>query len=442
MENHPTTVSYHLEASKFPWNIAPGKTVEAWGFNGQLPGPVLKAKKGDTLVVRIKNTLPEPTIVHWHGIRLPAAMDGTGDVQKPIGPGETFEYRFVVPDAGTFWYHSHANETVQMERGMYGALIVEDAGDPVFDQERVLMFDDMKLTADHQFTVPGGRLDRWGESHFGREGDTFLINGSETPVLGMAAGQMERWRLINASSARYIRLSIGGKPFRMIGTDGGLLETPRTITDYLLAPGERIDAAVGPFAAGETLSIESLPYKGSHGKIRAGEHYGTVSVGPRQISRAFLPEQLRTIEPLAAQDAPATRKLKISLGLSLQNGADFQFNRTRHGLDQPVRVGELQIWEVNNSTLMHHPFHLHGFFFQVLEVDGKMPEYRAWKDTFNIAPSSKIKIAWMPDNRPGMWMYHCHVLEHHTAGMMANFEVVDPEQPAGQANHRHVNHCH
>ncbi len=439
MENNPTVVMYDLEAGEFGWNIAPGKTVGAWGFNRQVPGPVLKAKKGDTLVVRVKNNLPEPTIVHWHGIRLPAAMDGTGDVQKPIQPGEVFEYRFVVPDAGTFWYHSHANETVQMERGMYGALIVEDDADPVFDQERVLMFDDMKLTADNQFTEPGGLMGRWNESHFGREGDTMLINGKETPVLEMAAGQVERWRFINASSARYIQLSIGGQPFRMIGTDGGLLETPRTITEYLLAPGERIDAAVGPFSEGETISIESLPYKGNHGKMREGEHYGTVRIGQAIPSKAFLPEQLRNIESLAAQDAPVTRKMKITLGMSLKNGFDFQFNRKRHAMDQPVRVGELQIWEVNNRTLMHHPFHLHGFFFQVLEVDGKAPEYQAWKDTFNIAPRSTIKIAWMPDNRPGMWMYHCHVLEHHAAGMMAGFEVVDGSQPA---RHQHHNHHH
>src|SRR5207237_9857118 len=119
-------IEYLLEANEFNWDIAPGKTVKAWGFNNQLPGPVLKAKKGDTLIVKVKNNLQEPTVIHWHGIRLPASMDGTGVVQEPIQPGKEFEYRFVVPDAGTFWYHSHYNETVQMEKGMYGALIVED----------------------------------------------------------------------------------------------------------------------------------------------------------------------------------------------------------------------------------------------------------------------------------------------------------------------------
>ena len=154
MQSQSKTVEYLLEASEFNWEIAPGKTVKAWGFNNQLPGPILKAKQGETLVVKVKNNLTEPTIIHWHGIRLPASMDGTGGVQKPIEPGEEFEYRFVVPDAGTFWYHSHHNETVQLEKGMYGALIVEDITDPLFDGEKVIMIDDMKLTDDFEFTEP------------------------------------------------------------------------------------------------------------------------------------------------------------------------------------------------------------------------------------------------------------------------------------------------
>ncbi len=442
MEAIPITVQYHLEASEFGWEIAPGKTVPAWGFNLQVPGPVLKAKKGDTLVVRVKNSLREPTIVHWHGIRLPAAMDGTGDVQKPIQPGEEFEYSFVVPDAGTFWYHSHANETVQMERGMYGALIVEDDSDPVFDRERVLVLDDMKLTADHDFTQPGWFVERWVESHMGREGNTMLLNGREMPVLDMAAGQLERWRFINASNARYILLSLGGKPFRMIGTDGGLLEAPRTLTEFLLSPGERIDVAAGPFAEGETFSIQSLPFLGSHDSKKNLETYATVQIGQAKPTRAFLPEKMRTIEALATQDATATRTIEFSLGLSLDKGADFLVNRKRHGLDQPVKVGELQVWEINNRTLMHHPFHLHGFFFQVLELNGQAPEYMAWKDVFNIPPTGTLKIAWMPDNRPGRWMYHCHVLEHHATGMMASFEVIDGSEPIGKVPLEHVGHCH
>ena len=112
----------------------------------------------------------------------------------------------------------------------------------------------------------------------------------------------------------------------------------------------------------------------------------------------------------------------------MKDGVNFLVNDDVHVNDKPVKVGELQIWEVSNTSLMDHPFHLHGFFFQVIEENGKAPEYIAWKDTVNLPPRSKIKIAWMPDNRPGTWMYHCHILEHHAAGMMAHFQVVGKDE--------------
>jgi FtsP/CotA-like multicopper oxidase with cupredoxin domain len=121
--------------------------------------------------------------------------------------------------------------------------------------------------------------------------------------------------------------------------------------------------------------------------------------------------------------------VKVSVDPSLKHIIDFRVNNKMHGMDEPVMVGDLQVWEVSNTSLMDHPFHLHGFFFQVLEENGKAPAYKAWKDTYNLKPRTKIKIAWMPDNRPGKWMYHCHIIEHHAAGMMANFEVINTLNP-------------
>lgn len=425
MKNQPKEVVYNLEASKFNWDIAPGKTIEAWGYNKQLPGPELKANVGDTLVVRLTNHLEEPTLIHWHGLRIPAAMDGTDVVQKPLAPGEVFEYRFVLPDAGTFWYHSHANETVQMERGMYGSLIVEDPTDPVFDGEKVLMIDDMKLDLENEFTKPGWLVPHIMERHDGREGDTLLINGKENSVLDIAAGQTERWRIINSSSARYFTLYLGGKEFEIIGTDGGLLEHARSLTEVLITPGERVDIAVGPFEEAETILLESLRYSRSTFLRPKRQQFASIKVGVPKASIAYLPETLRVIEPLAGQDAEITRKVRLSVGPSLTDGMDFLINGEVHVHDKPVKVGELQIWEISNTSLMDHPFHLHGFFFQVIEDNGKRPEYVAWKDTINLPPRSKLKIAWMPDNRPGRWMYHCHIIEHHAAGMMAHFELVN-----------------
>ena len=433
---------YQLTASEFEWKTSEQRTITAWGLNNSVPGPVLKAKKGDEMVIRVTNDLPEATVIHWHGIRLPAAMDGTDSVQKPIEPGEDFEYRFTVPDAGTFWYHSHFNETEQMERGMYGALVVEDELDPVFDDEKIFVIDDIKLDRNNEFRK-GNAMQRWIERHDGRQGDIILINGIENPVINMNAGQTERWRFINASSARYVRLSLGGKTFRIIGTDGGLIESPVDVTEVMLIPGERIDIAVGPFSENEVFSIDSLKYNRMTFLRPRNAQMATVQVGASRPSIAALPNNLRKIESLASQDAATNRKIKFSVGASLKHGIDFLVNGETHNNDKPVYVDELQVWEISNTSLMDHPFHLHGYFFQVIEENGKAPGYKAWKDTYNLKPKSKIKIAWLPDNRPGMWMYHCHILEHHEAGMMGHFEVIDPVKgPAKHVHHHHHMHHH
>jgi len=433
----PKEVIYELTASSFEWEISKAKTVQAWGFNRQVPGPTIRANKGDTLVVKVKNELEEPTIIHWHGIRLESSMDGTGEVQQPIQPGEEFEYRFTVPDAGTFWYHSHHNETIQVERGMYGALIVEEETEIQVDDERVFMIDDMKLNDKNEFKR-GNFFQRWAERHDGREGATLLINGKEMPYIQMHAGQTERWRFINSSSARYFLLHLEGRPFRIIGTDGGLIEKPIEATRVLLTPGERLEILVGPFKEEDSFFIESLPYNRMTFLKPKKQPFARVLVGKEKPSVASVPEKIRDIKALAKANASINRTVKLSVGASLRNGVDFLVNNEMHANDKPVIIGELQVWEIANTSLMDHPFHLHGFFFQVLERNGVEPEYLSWKDTINLAPRSKAKIAWMPDNRPGIWMYHCHILEHHEAGMMANFEVIHPE--VGELHKGQ--HCH
>jgi len=413
-------VAVEVETSEFLWTIAPGSTFRAWGYNGQVPGPTIEARVGDVLEVRLTNRLSEPTTMHWHGLRLPAPMDGTDMVQRPVEPGESFTYRFKLPDAGTFWYHSHSNETVQMERGLHGALIVRGEDEPELDGERVLVLDDLKLDRKGELAKFGGLI-QW---HDGREGDVRLVNGQREPALTIAAGRIERWRVVNASSARYVRLSIGGRSFQILGTDGGLLEAPAAATEVLLTPGDRVDLAVGPFKEGEELGIEALKYWRTTIKRRKTERFATLKVGPAQPSTAIIPERLRTIAPLADATAAPTRTVNFGVKYSWNRGMDFAINKEMHHRDAPVKVGELQVWDVVNSTLMDHPFHLHGFFFQVLAVDGKSPAWRSWEDVVNLPPKSTTRIAWVPDDRPGSWMYHCHILEHHAAGMMAHFDVV------------------
>ena len=416
-----TVVSADVESREMDWEFKPGRRTRAWGFNGQVPGPTIEARAGDVVEIRLTNRLGEPTAIHWHGLRVPAAMDGTEMVQRPVMPGQTFTYRFKVPDAGTFWYHPHMNETVQLERGLYGAFVVRAPDEPALDAEHVLVLDDVQLDRKGQIKPPGW----WLEGHDGREGSTRLVNGRQEPELTMAAGQVERWRIVNAASARYVRLSIGARPFTILGTDGGLITEPFTTTEVLLTPADRVDIAVGPFAEGETLRVETLPFnRGTFKGHRKPELFATLRVGPAAPSRARIPSKLRTIEPLVTGDVTPTREVRLGWQLSREHGVDFTINKELHHRAEACRVGEIQVWDIVNRSPIHHPFHLHGFFFQVLEVNGEPPPFRSWEDTVNVPAFGRVRIAWVPDDRPGEWMYHCHILEHHAAGMMAHFDVV------------------
>lgn len=415
-----SVVEVDLEAGEIDWEFTPGRVTRAWGFNGRVPGPTIEARVGDVLEVRLTNRLPEPTTIHWHGLRLPAAMDGTDMVQHPIAPGTTFTYRFKLLDAGTFWYHPHSNETVQLERGLYGAIVVRGPDEPQLDAERVLVFDDVALDRDGQIKPPGW----WIEQHDGRQGSTRLVNGRQEPELMMAAGQIERWRIVNASSARYVRLSLGGRPFTILGTDGGLIDAPVTVTEILLTPADRVELAVGPFAEGDDVGVDALRYDRRTMARPRDERFATIRVGPARPSRAAIPATLRRIEPLVTGTVEPSREVHLGVRPSLKHGVAFVVNKEPHHRDRPVKVGELQVWDIINDTLMDHPFHLHGFFFQVLTVDGEAPAFRSWEDTVNVPPKGRVQIAWMPDDRPGEWMYHCHILEHHASGMMGHFEVV------------------
>jgi len=415
-----TVVRVDLEAREVDWEFTPGRLTRVWAYDGQVPGPLIEARVGDVLEVRLTNGLPEPTTLHWHGLRLPAAMDGTDMVQRPIEPGQAFTYRFKLMDAGTFWYHSHSNETVQVERGLYGAIVVRAADEPVFDRERVLVISDVMLDESGQFTTFDGR-----EQRGGREGNVRLLNGTSEPELVIWGGQVERWRIINAASSRYVRLSVGGRPFRIVGTGGGVIEGLTIVRDVLLAPGERVEIVVGPFEPGEIIEVVSEPYDrgmGEHGT----ELFATVRVGPAAPSQCGPFEWTRQIAPLVRWSASPTQEIVFSEQIGADGDVRFLINGERHYRASPVTVGEPQVWDIINTSSVDHPFHLHGFFFQVVDRDGILPAYLSWEDTVNVPAGGRVRVAWVADDRPGEWMYHCHILEHHASGMMAHFAVVRP----------------
>jgi FtsP/CotA-like multicopper oxidase with cupredoxin domain len=405
----------NLEAAEHHWEPGDGMLLAGYAYNAHVPGPVIEATVGDTLLVRFTNRLPEPTTLHWHGLRVDAAMDGH-DWTEPVPPGSSVEYRLDLPDAGTFWYHPHRH--VQLDRGLYGAIVVRDPGDPRLAGERLLVFDDVKPNRHEHATTAVA------ENGCGREGDVLLVNGVREPQMQITAGHVERWRLVNASSARYLHLSLDGHQLHILGTDGGLIAAPHPVTELLMVPGDRYDLAVGPFPHGVTVALEALtpsrasgtPQRHRLATLHAIEADSHSASAPLDLARFC-----RGIAPLARPTAESTRILRLG-GRLTGHGAQEPVDGS-HPEGAPARVGELQVWELLNDTDTAHPFYLHGFFFQVLDINGAPPPYTSWEDTVNVPGRGRVRIVWLPDDRPGRWTYHCHSPEHH-AGTMTRFQVV------------------
>jgi FtsP/CotA-like multicopper oxidase with cupredoxin domain len=419
----PDVLEFDLEARVEELEILAGVRTSVWTYNGLLPGPYVRVKVGDTVIVNFTNSLPEPTTIHWHGVRVPNDMDGApGMTQPPIAPGGTFRYEFVVRDAGTFWYHPHQSSSDQVGRGLYGPIVVVDPDDPeALGDDLVLMLSDMSLDRDGQL-LPADNGGSFGDL-FGREGNVLLVNGKVRPRLRARAGKPQRWRFINAARARYYSFSLPGAPFTRIGGDGGLAARPQKVSRLMIVPGERMD-----------VSFVSSSPPGSVAMLRwraVDRGYGTAFNRPPEtimevetidappVVPAAVPGHLRDIPAIdIASAVPHTLELTIK-----GEGADVEMgvNGVPAWEARPLhaRIGETHVWTVTNNSAFDHPFHLHGFFFQVLDA-AAVPE---WKDTVNVPVKSSIRIAIDFDERPGMWMFHCHILDHAEVGMMGHLHV-------------------
>lgn len=420
----PRVVEIDLEARDGEWEYAPGRRVRAMTYNGTVPGPTIEARAGDTVVVHFTNRLDQPTTIHWHGVRVPAAMDGSPHAQPPVAPGATFEYRFTVPDAGTFWYHPHVTESVQMERGLYGAVVVRGDREPRADAEGVVVLDDLLLGADGQIAPPGDLV----EQHGGREGAVSLVNGRAGAELPIRVGQRQRWRVVNAGSARFYRLALPGHRFTVIGTDGGPIATPRTSDELFLVPGDRLDVLVdGTGSPGSTATLQNLPYARGHGAglTEAADVLRLRYATDPALPTLPAPAPGARVEPLAtAGVAPRTVTFNEHIDRDLEQVVFTINDRSYPDVpDVVARVGATEVWDLVNASEMEHPFHLHGFFFQVVSRNGADEAERTWEDTIQLRGEERVRIAFRPDERPGHWMYHCHILEHIEHGMMATVRV-------------------
>lgn len=434
----PNIVEVELEAKITDIEIVPGKATPMWTYNGSLPGPMIRAKLGDKIVVRFKNSLPEETSIHWHGMRLPNHMDGVpGLTQDPIAPGDTFVYEFTARDAGTYWYHPHMNSAAQVGRGLYGVLIVEDPADSeAFGDELVLVLSDLSIDEDGRFLED----DAGGEfgDLFGREGRVLLVNGKIKPRLKVRKGKQQRWRVINAARSRYYSIQLREHTLTRIGGDNGLAERSVETNRVVLVPGERGDIVFTPSdAPGTVRAMQWIPTQRGFGSLynRPREDMLVIeTVDEEPVAPAPIPTFLREIEPI---DVSSAIELTLDLTIDMETTRDGRevvmgINGTPYWDSEPLeaRIGQTHIWNITNATAFAHPFHLHGYFFQVLD-DTRVPE---WKDTVDVPAESSLRIAVAFDERPGVWMYHCHILDHADSGMMGHLFV------AGEGEHAHMPH--
>lgn len=419
---------------------------EVWTYNGGTPGPTIELNVGDLLVVHFYNRLPEPTTVHWHGQELPAVMDGSHISQPAVPPGGTFRYEFRVLRAGLFWYHPHVGTNEQIEKGLYGALLVRDPEEDqalgLPEEDHVLILDDVLL--DDRFQIeppfPADPVQNALVQVNGRDGNHLLVNGRRAPTARFRRGQPQRLRIVNASNSRFMRLSIPGHRMWRIGGDGGLLEQPLPVEPIdmlvvarrpdtrmsnpdvnrgiLLTPAERADVIFIPQGDGP-VDLEWHDWRrGRHlglvdedGKITfdhvhmdgkfAPEKLMTLEFFGPPVEAAYEPPaRLRTIEPIDTGDA---RTVPIMFGHAFpdQQGDVVLFAQMKDGKPLPFdmvsaadaptfRVGETIIWQITNMTMGDHNFHTHGFHFQLIETEYRDVDY-PWNDRIDKAPYREWK---------------------------------------------------
>jgi FtsP/CotA-like multicopper oxidase with cupredoxin domain len=430
-----TRAPWTLTASKTNKRLVPGneyKDASVWAFNQTVPGPELRLKKGDTLSVDFLNQLDEGSSIHWHGIRNINAMDGVAGLTQPeVMPDGQFRYEFRLNDSGTYWYHSHAKTWSQVARGLYGPLIVEDESDPAVDHDLVLMIDDWLLANDGTIEEASfGSLHDW--AHGGRLGNWLTVNGESLPTIEVAKNSRIRLRLINAANARIFGLNIPASAF-LIAEDGYRVPVQQS-REVVLAPAQRADLIVDlgdtDLTIAETLNGEK-PY-------------------PAAILKVVEPNKpLVTKEILKQPQIEAPPKaIDVSIPLHMQGGAMGNLSEaTYNGQLRPIRelaqtykkawafngvisehhdhlakidIGQTVSIEVWNDTRWNHAMHLHGHHFWIQKEDGAFLDGK--RDTYLFQRGEKANLVFIADN-PGLWLFHCHMLEHHAAGMGAVIEI-------------------
>lgn len=420
-----------------------------WAYNSTVPGPELRFKQGDRLRVEVENRLQQETTVHWHGIRLPNEMDGVPHLtQKPIGPGQTFTYAFDLPDAGTYWYHPHMTSSEQVDRGLYGSLIVEERDPIKVDRDVTWVLDDWRLDDNSQIDDDFGNM--MDASHAGRIGNMTTINGRTPTPFTVRRGERIRLRLINAANARIFGLEFAGHKPMVIACDGQPVESHSPDSGrVVLGPAMRIDLVVDMMGkpGGRFTVTDSFYRRLAYPLVDIA--YGTEPLRERPLDAAValpantMPEPDLN-DPLrhdvlfqgGMMGMMVEREMGAGSGVRggmsammemMQSGRVWRINGVAsvgHVMEPMLTIerGRTVVLAMTNMTAWPHPMHLHGHSFRVISRNGQQTRFREWQDTVLMLPRDRAEIAFVADNR-GDWMFHCHILEHQAAGMMGVVRV-------------------
>lgn len=436
-----------LEASYRTVNLG-GTLAHLLAYNGQIPGPRLEARPGDTVRLRFTNNLNQPTNLHYHGLHVPPT--GNADnVFLEIPPGESLTYEFTIPSnhpSGTFWYHPHLHGLVaeQLFGGLAGLFVVRGELDEIPEikaaQEEFLVLKDFELDSN-------GRIVQFQPmaQMTGREGSLVTVNGQVQPTFSIDTGGLLRLRMVNASTSRFYRIELENHPFYLIATDGGSLSEPVEVQELLLSPGERAEVLVRGERESGQYRLFNLPYdrggmgmmgggmmgrgmmgRGMRGESSTQRNPETLATFTYSNSTASLPLPQKLIPVEALPEPETVRRFEINHGMApgmgmvfLINGQTFSPDR----IDTQVGLNAVEDWEIINTGVMDHPLHIHVNNFQIVSRNGRASPYRAWKDTVVVSPGETVRIRTRFADFTGKTVYHCHILDHEDLGMMGTIEI-------------------
>ena len=422
---------YDLTAMPSKAELVPGHQTSILGFNGQIPAPTIRCKQGQKVTIRFTNLLSEPTTIHWHGLRIPIEMDGVPFLsQPPIQPGETFVYEFTPPDAGTFWYHPHMNSVVQLGKGLVGLIVVEESDPVKFDQEKEIAIKHWHL--DHTGDWKDLMIPRLS-ARMGTPGEWGTVNGQHNPTYPIQANGTTRIRIANVDNTLTYPIRIEGVEAWVIAVDGNPVKTPYKLVEHKIGPGMRLDIGFVAPDAGERVYVRYMKgkfpfplceYRSLPSNFDRARSLPQLPLNPIPTPDIENAEQIDFVFEWQGAITPADKSGKAQPSFWLMNKRAWQ-GMSAENIPEPLarlRLGQSYIFNLKNVTQYHHPIHLHGHTFTVLELDGESLTHPFHTDTVLLGKNGSAKVAFVADN-PGRWMYHCHVIEHLKTGLMGYIYV-------------------